>query len=107
MYADSSIAIHFLFLASPRPYAYGVRFEEQSEDIFSAFRQMSRATGGYMASSANPAVLFRNAVQSSEQYYLLFYSPLNKQMDGKFRNIAVRIKNRRVKVFYRQGYFSN
>ena len=76
-YADSSVAVHFLFITSPSEHIPGIHFHEQSEDIYSAFREISRATGGYMESSANPDTLFRRSVEASENYYLLYYSPLN------------------------------
>ena len=50
-FADSSIAIHFLFLTNPPQQKYGVHFEEHSEDIFSAFTQMSRGILGKLHES--------------------------------------------------------
>ncbi|MEE8605801.1 MAG: hypothetical protein V3S65_10515 [Candidatus Aminicenantaceae bacterium] len=106
-FADSSIAIHFLFLTSPPPNRHGVHFEEHSEDIFSAFKQMSSATGGFSESSMNPDFLMRKAVEASENYYLLYYSPNEYMSDGKFRKIEVRVKRSRHQVSHRAGYFAN
>jgi len=106
-YADSSIAIHFLFLTNPPPDRQGVHFEEHSEDILSAFKQMSSATGGLSESSMNPDFLMHKAVEASENYYLLYYSPADYQADGKFRNIDVRIKKPGYRVSHRAGYFAN
>ncbi len=106
-YADSSISIHFLFVTPPIKHVQGVYFQERSEDIFSAFREMADATGGYVDSSANPASSFKRAVEASENYYLLYYSPKKYKKDGRFREIKVRVKNKRLKVAHRQGYFSN
>jgi hypothetical protein len=106
-YADSSIAIHFLFITTPPKNIPGLYFHEQSEDIYSAFREMSRATGGYMESSSNPDALFRHSVEASENYYLLYYSPLNYKMDNKFKEIKVRVQDKDYKVIHRLGYFAD
>ena len=80
---------------------------EQSEDIFGPFREMSRATGGFADSSANPDYLFQQAVEASDNYYLLYYSPQKYTSDGKFKNITVRVKNKNYRVTHRLGYFAN
>jgi uncharacterized protein Yka (UPF0111/DUF47 family) len=84
-YADASISIHFLFLTIVPIPVPGVQMFEQSEDIFSAFREMALATGGYIESSANPESLFQNAIEATDNYYLLYS----------------------YQVFHRAGYFAN
>ncbi|MBA7630024.1 hypothetical protein ES703_37532 [subsurface metagenome] len=106
-YADSSVSIHFLFITTPPEHVPGIYFHEQSEDIYSVFREMSRATGGYMESSANPDFLFRRSVEASENYYLLYYSPLNYNVSDKFIEIKVRVKNKDYRVIHRLGYFAD
>ncbi len=106
-YADSSISIHFLFLTPPSEHMPGLVFNEHSEDIFSAFREMALATGGSVESSANPEYLIHQAVKASENYYLLYYSPLNYKEDGKFKRVEVRVKRKKYKVVHRYGYFAN
>ena len=106
-YADSSISIHFLFLTPPSQNMPGLVFNEHSEDIFSAFREMALSTGGSVESSANPEYLVNQAVKASENYYLLYYSPLNYKEDGKFKRVEVRVKGEKYKVVHRFGYFAN
>ena len=106
-YADSSISIHFLYITKPPTNTYGVHFEEHSEDIFSAFNEMANATGGFTESSFNPDFLMRKAVDASENYYLLYYSPKGYNADGKFREIDVRVKRSGHRVSHRAGYFAN
>ena len=106
-YADSSISIHFLFITKPPTNTYGVHFEEHSEDIFSAFNEMANATGGFTESSFNPDFLMRKAVDASENYYLLYYSPKEYKTDGKFKEIEVRVKRSEHRVSHRAGYFAN
>jgi hypothetical protein len=106
-FADSSISIHFLFLTPPIKHVNGVYFQERSEDIYGAFREMAEATGGFIDSSANAVASLRKAINASENYYLLYYSPQSYEKDGKFRKISVRIKGRDYKVIHRQGYYAN
>lgn len=106
-YADSSISIHFLFLTPPSKNMPGLVFNEHSEDIFSAFREMALSTGGSVESSSNPEYLVNQAVKASENYYLLYYSPLNYKEDGKFKRVEVRVKEKKYKVVHRFGYFAN
>ncbi len=106
-YADSSIAIHFLFFAKPADIIPGVHMEEHSEDIYNAFKEIADATGGLTESSNNPLSLFQNAVEASENYYLLYYSPINFQKDGKFKKIEVRVKDQNYKILHRSGYFAD
>lgn len=106
-FADSSASIHFMFFTKPAQHVPGLRFEEHSEDIYSAFRQMATATGGITESSSNPFTLFRTAVESSENYYLLYYTPLNYKKDGQFKNIKIKVRDADYKVIHRAGYFAN
>jgi hypothetical protein len=106
-YSDASTSIHFLFLTGRPVEERGVQMVEHSEDIFSAFREMARATGGLMVSSINPAYAFQRALDASENYYLLYYRPKNYVVDGKFKEIEVRVKDKNYNVIHRAGYFSN
>jgi len=106
-YSDSSISMHFLYITSPPPIVSGVRMEEHSEDIFSAFREMARATGGFVESSANPLSLFQRAIHASENYYLLYYIPKNYVRDRQFKEIRVKTKNGTYRIVHRAGYYAN
>ncbi len=106
-YADGSISIHFLYLTTPPDSQYGVYMADHSEDIFSAFREMAVATGGYVDSSSRADYLIKSAVEASENYYLLYYSPSHYINDGKFKEINVKVKNKDYRIFHRVGYFAN
>ncbi len=106
-YADAATSIHFLFISRPREHVPGVYFQESSTDVYAAFTEMARASGGFMASSANPHSLFQKAINSSENYYLLYYAPKDYVSEGKFKSIDVRVKDRDYKVIHRLGYFAN
>jgi VWFA-related protein len=84
-----------------------VAMEEQSEDIFAPFREMSRATGGYMASTSNIEAAMRSAVAAAENYYLLYYTPQAYRADGKFHALEVRLKDRGYRLSHRMGYIAD
>lgn len=106
-YADSGAAVHFLFLTRPAPKVPGVVMEEQSEDIFAPFREMSLATGGYIASTANLEAAMRSAVAAAESYYLLYYTPKGYTADGKFHALKVRLKSGSARLSHRMGYIAD
>lgn len=115
MFSDGSISIHFLYITkdlddridvqnmrSP----VGMRFEDKSGAIFSAFKKMAEATGGLTDSSANISSAFKKASEASENYYLLYYSPKEYKNDGQFRDIKVKVKNGDYRITHRAGYFA-
>jgi len=112
-FSDSLISIHFLLITAKRPqmqnlaYSDLIKMEEQTEDIYSAFSEMAKATGGLIDSSANATVSFEKAVKASENYYLLYYSPKNYELNGKFKAIKVKLINMRYRVTHRSGYIAN
>jgi len=106
-YSDSGATIHFLYLTRPAPKVRGVLMEEQSEDIFAPFREMSLATGGFMASTANLDAAMKSAVAASENYYLLYYTPRDYKADGTFRRLEVRVKGAGYRTSHRQGYIAD
>ena len=106
-FADASTAVHFLFITKPAPNIPGVYFQERSSDTFTPFAEMAKASGGFMASSANPDFLFKEAIKASENFYLLYYAPKDYAGDGRFKTIKVRIKGEGYKTVHRLGYFSN
>jgi hypothetical protein len=105
-FADSLISSHFLFITPPPELIAGVRLEEQSDDVYATFKAIARASGGFIENSANPAYLMKNAVEASENYYLIYYSPQKFVKDGSFKEIKVKVKNHDYRVVYRLGYFA-
>jgi len=106
-FADSSTVIHFLQINRPREYRRGISYFERAEDTYNAFREIVEATGGYSESSQNPEFLFKNALDASRNYYMIYYSPQDPKGDGKFKNIKVRIKGneQNYRILHRAGYF--
>ncbi|HSA97419.1 MAG TPA: hypothetical protein VLJ16_15315 [Acidobacteriota bacterium] len=106
-YADACASIHFLHITRPAERPEGLRMEEQSEDIFAPFLEMARVTGGYAAATANVTEAMRAAVEASENYYLLYYTPAAYRPDGRFRNITVRVRAAGATVSHRLGYIAD
>ena len=106
-FADSATAVHFLFLAKPAERSEGVVMTEQSEDIFTTFGQMAKATGGIAESSANAAALMKGAAEAAENYYLLYYTPDAYKADGTFHELRVTVKGGGVRVIHRAGYVAD
>lgn len=106
-YADSSTAVHFLFLSTPAENIPGIVMEERTEDIYEPFREMARATGGFSDSSANFAAIMRSAAAALENYYLLYYTPDDYRADGAFREIEVRVKSGGYRIAHRGGYIAD
>jgi VWFA-related protein len=118
IFSDSSIQIHFLFVTKDPIHELSIermeslneqhiRYEEQSEDIFSAFTQVAEATGGFTASSNNAGAVFQDAVAAMNNYYLLYYSPNNYTEDGRFHSLKVKVKRGAYRVTHRAGYLAD
>ena len=106
-YADASISAHFMFLTKIAETLPGITMQESSSDIFGAFKSLADATGGTVDSSSSPEHLFEKAVEASENYYLLYYTPKNYVADGKFKKIEVRVKGKNYRVTHRAGYIAD
>lgn len=105
-FADSSILFNFIFMDKTPENITGVHMREQSEDIFKAFSEAAKATGGIVETSQNPGIGFKNTLDRSDCYYLLYYSPKNYVRDGAFKKIEVKVKNKNYKLTHRTGYFA-
>ena len=117
-YADSSIAVHLLFITKTPAvrdpvefYVAGsqageIRMVERSEDIYGAFGDVARATGGIVDSSANAAAAFVRAVDASENYYLIYYKPKKYAADGSFHELKVKVSTGDYQVAHRAGYWA-
>jgi VWFA-related protein len=114
-YADSSININFIFLTKTRQRDLSITsrgssnmvMDDLSAKIYGAFSEVAEATGGITDSSANIAASFQQAAVSSENYYLLYYTPKDYKADGEFKSIKVKIKGKNFRVTHRAGYIAN
>jgi hypothetical protein len=106
-YADSSISAHFLFLTKLAERDAFIDMQEFSSDVFNAFKMLADATGGTVDSSSSPEFLFEQAVEATENYYLLYYTPKNYVADGQFKKIEVKVKGKKYRVAHRAGYVAD
>jgi len=116
-YSDASVTVHFLFITKEpqaarhamgqdTPVIFG-RLQDQSGNIFGAFSEMAKATGGLTESTQNPAFALQQASEASRNYYLLYYQPQTYRADGKFRRIEVKVKGGRYRITHRSGYIAD
>ncbi len=115
-FSDSSISVHFLYITKENTRAFDLsdpgsmrnrEIFDQSSSFFGAFVKMAQVTGGLKDSSKNVSASFKRAVDYSESYYLLYYSPIDYKADGKFKKIKVKVKGQNYKITHRAGYIAD
>ena len=73
-----------------------------------AMEQLAADTGGqaiFNTNDLNKAVA--RVVENGSHYYTLVYTPTNKDMDGKYRRIEVKLNSGKYKLSYRRGYYAD
>lgn len=114
-FSDSSISLHFLYVTRTRSSLRDIEsrgssdmtMQDLSSNMFGILNGIAKATGGVTESSANVASMFKRASDATENYYLLYYTPKDYTMDGKFKTIEVKVKGKNYRITHRQGYFAN
>ena len=95
--------------ASSGPY---MRSLERNEDLLrfdprSGLGSLSDQTGGFLINNTNDLVSgLRRIDDDRNGYYLLTYAPKNKDYDGRFRRISVKVGRGNVDVQSRHGYYA-
>jgi VWFA-related protein len=86
--------------------------ESQKEDNshvanFAAMSALASETGGEVIAGTNDmSKALARAMQNGSHYYTLSYTPTNKNFDGKFRRIEVKLAEGRYTLAYRRGYYA-
>lgn len=114
-FSDSSISLHFLYVTRTRTSLRDIEssgssdmtMQDLSSNMFGVLNGIAKATGGFTESSDNIASMFKKASDATENYYLLYYTPKDYTMDGKFKTIEVKVKDKNYRITHRQGYFAN
>lgn len=73
----------------------------------STMNELADRTGGrayYNHNEVDSAI--RRTIDDGSTYYTLGYYPVNKDWNGKFRKINVRVQRSGIKLHYRLGYFA-
>jgi VWFA-related protein len=74
----------------------------------SAMEQLAADTGGQAILNTNDLdKAIARAVQNGSHYYTLVYTPTDKEMDGKYRRIEVKLHGAKYKLSYRRGYYAD
>ena len=115
IFADSEITTHFIFLTKELVGTLDIEqmgglhmsLSDISMDVFSAFHEIAKTTGGETYVSANAFLAFKRASASSENYYLLYYTPKDYKVDNKFHKIEVKVKTGRFRITHRAGYIAD
>jgi VWFA-related protein len=85
---------------------------ERNEDVLrkdprTSLTLLAQQTGGFLVENTNNlADGFRQIDADRRFHYLLTYTPKNRDFDGKWREISLRVPNRRVDVRARSGYLA-
>jgi VWFA-related protein len=80
---------------------------ETAMNSHSTMNSVAEQTGGkafYNTNDLNRAI--RDSMEDGATYYTLGYYPENKEWDGRFRRISVKVNRRGVKLHYRQGFYA-
>jgi hypothetical protein len=73
-----------------------------------AMEQLAADTGGEAIINTNDLnKAIARVVQNGSHYYTLVYTPTNKDMDGKYRRIEVKLNGGKYKLSYRRGYYAD
>ncbi len=89
-----------------------MRALERNEDLLrfdprSGLGSLSDQTGGFLIHDTNDLVSgLRRIDDDMNGYYFLTYVPKNKDYDGRFRRISVKVSRSNVDVQSRQGYYA-
>lgn len=82
----------------------------QAEELFQAhynMRDIAEKTGGLAFYNRNDLdVAVRDGMDDGSTYYTIGYYPDNKNWDGRFRKIQVRVTHSGAKLRYRVGYYA-
>jgi VWFA-related protein len=89
-----------------------MRSLERNEDLLrfdprSGLGSLSEQTGGFLIRDTNDLVAGLHRIDDDMNgYYFLTYVPQNKDYDGRFRRISVKVGRANVDVQSRQGYYA-
>ena len=80
---------------------------QSAADSQATLSEIAAATGGIAFQNNNDLLRgLARAFADGREYYMLGYVSSNPQMDGKFRSIAVRVRDRRLLVHAKRGYWA-
>jgi len=124
--ADGRVALSIIFTGgpavAPRPVdmgpsrAMGIQMQAPFASASRAFRQtftiadlreMTEITGGQLSVYQNGSEAVDRIDRATRFNYLLGYTSSNATLDGRFRDISIRVNRRGATVLHRRGYFAS
>jgi VWFA-related protein len=79
----------------------------QTDAEHASMRQLADETGGHAFYETNGLKqAIARAMEDGANYYTLTYSPQNKDFNGKFRRIEVKLRSGNYHLSYRRGYYA-
>jgi VWFA-related protein len=86
----------------------GLRHEDSAHAAnYAAMHTLASETGGEVLPNSNDlSGMLARAIRNGSQYYALSYTPANKNADGSFRRIEVKLRNGNYRLAYRRGYYA-
>jgi VWFA-related protein len=85
-----------------------LKFAEQTAQENQTMQQMAADTGGRAFVNTNGlSEGVAKAVDAGSNYYTLTYSPTNLDQDGRFRKVSVEVRDKRLALSYRRGYYGD
>ena len=108
-FADPTILFNLLYLKNTKIQTTSSLSDkiDLAGGMFETFNDLSRITGGLSQTTAKADVTFKKAVDASENYYLVYYTPKDYKADGKFKRIKVRVKDQNYRIIHRTGYIAD
>ncbi len=97
------------YSANPHAYAHDeAQFEQELFSEHDTMSQMARDTGGraFLDTDGLTAAVAA-AIESGSNYYTLTYAPSDKNWNGHYRKIEVKVTQPDVTLAYRRGYFAD
>jgi VWFA-related protein len=93
---------------NPSAYAKNsAKFFQQTSEEHGTMDQMALATGGKSFVNTNDLkAAIEKAVDAGSNYYTLAYTPVNRNWNGAFRKIEVKLDRPGMTLAYRRGYFA-
>jgi len=96
-------------MGTPGSAAAGVQLEmgDAIVDSGAALSELAASTGGVWFHDSNDLLTaMKRAVADGRDYYVLAYVPRNGNLDGKFRTIRVQLKDSKLAVRAKPGYWA-
>ena len=90
----------------PAPFASASRAFQQTFAI-SDLREMTEITGGQLSVYRDGSEAVDRIDRATRFHYLLGYDSTNATLDGRFRDITIRVNRRGATVLHRRGYFAS